>query len=65
MKYSGICNICVCVVPNVQILPMLTFTTIEVKFMSQTLLHTLGMISGYNRRVRAEKENILIQVGFF
>ena len=35
------------------------FTIIEVKFMSQTLLHILGMISGYNRKVRkVEKENI-------
>ena len=38
--------------------------TIEVKFMSQTLLYILGIISGYNRKVRAEKENILIQDGF-
>ena len=34
------------------------FTIIEVKFMSQTLLHILSMISGYNRKVRVEKENI-------
>ena len=41
-------------------MPMLTmiFTIVEVKFMSQTLLHILGMISGYNRKVRVEKENI-------
>ena len=41
-------------------MPMLTmiFTIIEVKFMSQTLLHILGMISGYNRKVRVEKKTL-------
>ena len=45
---------------DIDSMPMLTmiFTIIEVKFMSQTLLHILGMISGYNRKVRVEKENI-------
>ena len=34
---------------DIDSMPMLTtiFTIIEVKFMSQTLLHTLGMISGW------------------